>query len=345
MKTCEYNGTVVQYGNNRILRCTYISPEVIAWQQEAKVLLEALTYLARRCQCGVIRPVHIPPYGSPVTFILPHLIAGLSGPCSTIHIQIDNPYYFPGDDTDELDKRITWFTAGTKHIISMLTGTKKFPPINVKPLKQISLYEQVESVLQHIYAFPAYGVSVLPGSPLHQILSELMFITCDYSWAMHFYNGDNHTQWDYWHFPLNYGTNMRKACVIPPYTSINQNECLYAYSRYGKHVLITTHPKWVGDTIAALDKSYNSLYYALGWHQDSFCPLRKVQVYHTGDTVHLLGAKWRIGRARLQYRVSGTDALDVYVPYDLKLDSLQCIDDMTPLGKYLAAVRLAADIE
>jgi hypothetical protein len=59
----------------------------------------------------------------------------------------------------------------------------------------------------------------------------------------------------------------------------------------------------------------------------------------------LLGAKWRIGRARLQYRVSGTDALDVYVPYDLKLDSLQCIDDMTPLGKYLAAVRLAADIE
>jgi hypothetical protein len=345
MQTCKHHGAVVQYENNKILRCTCTSPEVIVWQQEVKVLLETLTYLARRCQCGVIRPVHTPPYGSPVTFILPHLIAGLSGPCSTIYIKIDTPYYFPGNDAEDLDKRIAWFTAGTKQVISMLTGTKQFPPIDAKPLKQISLYQQVESVLQQMYAFPAYGVSVLPGSLLHKILSELMFITCDYAWAMHFYNGTNHTQWDYWHCPLNYGTDTRKVCVVPPYTSINQHQCVYAYSRYGKHILITTHTKWVGDAITALDKAYNSLYYALGWHQDAFCALRGVQVFRTGDTVRLLGAKWRIGRARLRYKVSGTNALDVRVPHDLKLDSLQSIDDTTPLGKYLAAVRLVADIE
>lgn len=161
---------------------------------------------------------------------------------------------------------------------------------------------------------------------------------------MHFYN-TNHTQLDYWHCPLNYGTDMRKVCVVPPYTSINQNQCTYAYSRYGKHVLITTDTKLVGDAITALDKAYNSLYYALGWHKDNFCPLRKVQVYNTGDTVRLLGAKWRIGRARLRYKVSGTDALDVYVPYNLELDSLHHIESTTPLGKYLAAVRLVADIK
>jgi hypothetical protein len=350
MKKIKYMGADLIFEDNALLRCEYTNPDLLAWQKQAEVQLKALTYLARRCRCGLVRPVHTPPYGSPITFALPHVQAAipLVSP-STLYIRLSRKnLFYPHDNTRYIDDRLYSYALSTNDVVGLLTGKVKYsdymrkPVINIIPAVRLGLHEKVDSILELMLDRPYYALAMLPGMQLYPAIHELLSIFCDYAWPTYFYKDtcgqDNHQDVEprYRHCPLNYRIGTSESCSDPGFDAVKPQKIIYAYTRYENHILITVPDNCTTDAIRAISEAYRSFMN----HNHINIDIKEFKKFSLGDTVNVLGARWQVGKPRLKYSVRGTEVLNVTVPYDDLLGITDDVHDNTLLSKYLSALRM-----